>query len=150
MAGLTRYEPWDLLKQMRKDMDELFSTQFPSIQNNLEGYSSSSWVPAVDVREEDDKYVIHADVPGVDPKDIDVNIDNGVLTIKGEKKHEASDSGKNYKRIERSYGTFFRQFTLPDTADVENIKAKSANGVLELTIPKTTKSASTKKIEVEG
>lgn len=150
MAGLTKYEPWDVLRQMRREMDNIFSNKFPDIQSDMTESTGTNWVPAVDVREEDDKFLIHADIPGVNPKDIDVSVDNGVLTIKGEKKHESSESEKSYKRVERSYGSFFRQFTLPESADFEAISAKSANGVLELIIPKSAKAAAKRQINVEG
>ncbi|MDX1810688.1 MAG: Hsp20/alpha crystallin family protein [Gammaproteobacteria bacterium] len=147
---MIKYEPWDMLKQMHKEMDNLFSSRFPDLQSDIAGFAGSNWVPAVDVKEEDDKFVIHADIPGVAPKDIKVNIENGVLTIKGEKKHERTESEKNFRRIERSSGSFFRQFSLPETVDPDHISAKSDNGVLELTIPKTSKTKSNREITVEG
>jgi len=150
MSDLSKYEPWGMLKQMRKEMDDVFSHRFPDLQSNVSGFSNSNWVPAVDVKEDDDKFVIHADVPGVAPKDIKVDIENGVLTIQGEKKHERTESEKNFKRIERSSGNFYRQFSLPDNVDSDAISAKGDNGVLELTIPKTTKPNGNRKIEVQG
>lgn len=150
MANMTKYEPWGMLRQMHKEIDNLFSNRFPDLQSDMAGFTGSNWVPAVDVKEEENQFIIHADVPGVNPKDIHVNIENGILTIKGEKKHESTESEKNFKRIERSSGSFFRQFSLPDNVDADAISAKSVNGVLELIIPKTTKSKSARKISVEG
>ena len=121
---LTRYEPWNLLDQMRREMDARTS----------EGSSmaTSDWVPAVDIKEEQDSFVILADIPGVDPKDIEVHMENGMLTIKGEKESEKKEEREGYKRVERSYGSFYRRFGLPDTADAEKITAKSNHGVLEV------------------
>lgn len=98
--------------------------------------ATAEWAPAVDIKEENDKFVIHADIPGVKPEDIDISMENGVLTIRGEKKTEAETEKEGYKRVERTYGSFYRRFSLPDTADSDAISAVSKHGVLELTIPK--------------
>ena len=99
--------------------------------------ATSRWTPAVDIREDAEQFTITADIPGVEPKDIEVTMENGVLTIKGERKLEARDEGDNgYRRVERVYGGFYRRFTLPDTADAEAISAAGKHGVLEVTIPK--------------
>jgi HSP20 family protein len=90
----------------------------------------------VDIKEENDKFVLHADIPGVKPEAIDISMENGVLTVKGEKKTEATTEQEGYKRVERSFGSFYRRFSLPDTADAEAISAKSKHGVLEIVIPK--------------
>jgi HSP20 family protein len=111
--------------------------------------TGGDWTPAVDIKEEKNAYIIHADIPGVDPKDIEVQMENGVLTVKGERESEKKEEREGYKRIERSKGSFFRSFSLPDSVDGDKISAKSKNGVLEVTIPKTTKNGS-KKITVEG
>ncbi|MFP4244636.1 MAG: Hsp20/alpha crystallin family protein, partial [Ectothiorhodospira sp.] len=109
----------------------------------------SDWVPAVDIREEKDAYVLHADVPGVDPKAIEVHMENGVLTIRGDRKEESTEERENYKRVERVRGSFYRRFSLPDTADAERISARSVNGVLEVRIPKQEK-VQPRRITVEG
>ncbi len=90
----------------------------------------------MDIKETRDAFILHADVPGVDPKDIDVHMENGILTIKGDRESEKKDEREGYKRVERQYGAFYRRFSLPDTADAEKIAAKCKNGVLEITIPK--------------
>jgi len=127
-----KYEPWNLLDQMRREMDRAVDTR------TAEGSSvaTSDWVPAVDIKEEKDSFVIVADIPGVDPKDIEVHMENGMLTIKGEKESEKKEEREGYKRVERSFGSFYRRFSLPDTADSEKISAKSNNGVLEVRIAK--------------
>ena len=129
---LMKYEPWNLLDQMRREMDRAMDTR------TAEGSSvaTSDWVPAVDIKEEKDSFVIVADIPGVDPKDIEVHMENGMLTIKGEKESEKKEEREGYKRVERSFGSFYRRFSLPDTADAEKITAKSNNGVLEVRIAK--------------
>ena len=142
---LMKYEPWTLLEQMRREMDRAMDTR------TAEGSSvaTSDWVPAVDIKEESDSFVIVADIPGVDPKDIEVNMDNGMLTIKGEKESEKKEEREGYKRVERSYGSFYRRFSLPDTADPEKITAKSNNGVLEVRIEKQ-EQVQPRKISVNG
>jgi HSP20 family protein len=134
--ALMRYEPWRGLDRLHNEMDRLFRSYLPAESDNEMSSSVCDWTPAVDVKEEDDRFLIQADIPGVDPKDIEVHMDKGMLTIKGERKSEARDEHNGYKRVERVYGSFFRRFTMPDTADAENIKAESKNGVLEIVIPK--------------
>lgn len=136
MKTLRYYEPWNALSQMYKDLETLYSQN-----GQLSGYedsaiATSSWVPSVDIKEEENRFVIHADIPGVDPKDIEVTMENGVLTIKGERNGETKEERKNYKRIERVRGAFYRRFSLPDTADAEKITAVGKHGVLEVIIPK--------------
>ncbi len=133
--GLMRYEPWGLLDQMRREMERAVDSR----AEEGSSVATSDWVPAVDIKEEDDAFMIVADIPGVDPKDIEVHMDNGVLTIKGEKETESKDEREGYKRVERSYGSFYRRFSLPDTADPEKISAKSNHGVLEVRIAKQEK-----------
>ncbi|WP_026278900.1 MULTISPECIES: Hsp20/alpha crystallin family protein [Thioalkalivibrio] len=128
---MMRYEPWSLLGQLSRELGRM-----PELSGTEDSAATSDWAPAVDIREENDAYVLHADIPGVDPKDIELNMENGVLTLRGERRHESEEEQNGYKRIERVRGTFFRRFSLPDTADAENISARSENGVLEVRIPK--------------
>lgn len=137
--ALIRYEPWQGLNRLHDELDRMFRgymTPANSDAGNETTSSTSDWTPAVDVKEEENRFLIHADIPGVDPKDIEVHMDNGVLTIKGERNSETKDEKNGYKRVERMYGSFYRRFTLPDTADAEQIKAECRNGVLEIAIPK--------------
>jgi HSP20 family protein len=90
----------------------------------------------VDIREEDKRFVIEADIPGVDPKDIEVNMDKGVLSIRGERKSESKTESGKYSRVERSHGVFYRRFALPDSANPDGISATGRHGVLEIEIPK--------------
>lgn len=144
---LVRYEPWGMLNQLRRDMDRMYQSQTDGEEST--SVATSAWVPAVDIKETDDAFEIHADIPGVDPKDIDVHMENGVLTIKGERESEKKEEKEGFKRVEREWGSFYRRFSLPDTADAEKISAKSKHGVLEITIPKQEK-VQPRKISVDS
>jgi HSP20 family protein len=140
--AITRYQPWGLLNQLQRELERAHEG------NGGEGsIATAEWAPAVDIKEENDKFVLHADIPGVKPEEIEVSMENGVLTIKGEKKTEANTEREGYKRVERTYGSFYRRFSLPDTANSDAINAKSKNGVLEIVIPKR-ESVKPKKINV--
>jgi HSP20 family protein len=127
--SLIRYEP-NLLAQFHDEIGRLFDARLNPV---------SEWTPAVDVKETEKEYIIHADVPGVQPDDIDVTLEDGVLTIKGVRNWENKEETDNYKRVERARGSFYRRFALPDTADAESVSAKSKDGVLEIIIPKQEK-----------
>ena len=139
--NVVRYEPWGLLRRFHDDVNQLFgeSQVAASAEGDRSRIVTSNWTPAVDIKEEEGRFVLKADVPGVDPKDIDVTMEDGVLTIKGERRYESEDEANGYKRVERSYGTFYRRFSLPDTANAEDITAKGKDGVLEVVIPKLEK-----------
>ena len=98
--------------------------------------ASRPWSPAVDIYENENELVLKADIPEIDPKNVGIQIENGTLTLKGERKFEEQKNGKGYHRIERGYGTFVRAFTLPDTVDAEKVKADYKNGVLSVKLPK--------------
>lgn len=144
--SLTRYEPRNTMEQLRREMGRMFEG-LPAIDEGS-NIATSDWVPAVDIKENEKEFVIHADIPGVDPNDIDVHMEDGMLTIKGERESESKEEHEGYKRIERKRGSFYRRFSLPDTANADKISAKSKNGVLEITIPKQEK-AQARKIEVK-
>lgn len=140
--SLVRYEPFALLDRLQKEFNRLGS--FDPFAGEEAGDDNSNiavshWRPAVDIKEEADRFVILADLPGVNPEEIDVTMENGVLTLKGERKSEKTEEREGYKRVERARGTFYRRFSLPDTADADRIEAKSRDGVLEITIPKMDK-----------
>ena len=130
--ALTSYQPLTILNQIQREMNRLFEAR----QSDNERLSSATcdWVPPVDIKEESNRFVMFADIPGVDAKDIEVSMENGMLTIKGERKPEAQ--GDDLRRSERLYGTFYRRFMMPDTADAEGISAQGRNGVLQIVIPK--------------
>ena len=136
--NLIRYEPWGFVNQLHGEINRLFDRGY-SGQDRESGLTASDWIPAVDIKEEDNRFLIHADVPGVDPKDIEITMEDGILTLKGERKSETREERDGYRRVERVSGQFFRRFTLPDTADAEGVTAKGSNGVLEISIPKQPK-----------
>jgi HSP20 family protein len=125
---IVNYEPWALVSRFQRQLER-------ALGDSADG-ASVSWIPHVDIHEEAERFVVVADVPGVDGKDIDITADKGVLTIKGERRAEKQSSKDGYQRVERATGTFLRRFTLPESADAEAIKATHVNGVLEVTIPK--------------
>ena len=133
---LSNYEPWSLLNQFRRDLDQLFGYPTAERSESDSAIATSSWVPAVDIKEEAHAFIIEADIPGVDPKEIEISMENGVLTIKGQRTLEQEQERQSYKRVERLHGTFYRRFSLPDTADAEKVAAQGKNGVLQITIPK--------------
>lgn len=145
---LIRYKPYSLLHSVKQEMDKLFDSAFQDFPIDATENMPSKWHPKVDIQEKDDCYIVTADIPGVDPKDIKISINNNTLIIQGEKVLENRENDKNYQRIERYSGSFYRQFSLPANVDGGNIKAKSKHGVLELALPKT-KVSSTRYIEVK-
>ncbi|HWP94302.1 MAG TPA: Hsp20/alpha crystallin family protein [Gammaproteobacteria bacterium] len=139
---LMRYEPWRLVNQLQNEINRMFDSRFFNL-GRFDADESSvvtcDWIPAVDIKEEADRFVLTADIPGVDPKDIEVTMENGQLTIRGERKSESREERDGYRRVERVTGTFYRRFALPDTADADGITARGVNGVLEVVIPKQQK-----------
>lgn len=130
---MTIYRPLRNLNHLQREMSRLFE---PALSTENDEFSSSDWTPAVDVKEEEDRFLIRADLPGVDPKDIELHIEKGMLSIRGERESEAKEEREGYKRVERMHGSFYRRFSLPDNVDADNIKADSSHGVLEISIPK--------------
>lgn len=135
--NLVNYDPWRDLRNVRQQMDRLWGDRFPSAWNDdSSSIATSVWSPAVDIKEEQDRFELHADLPGVDAKDIDVTMENSVLTIKGERRSETEDQRENYSRTERVYGSFYRRFALPNSAEADKIEASYKDGVLKVVIPK--------------
>ena len=128
---IVRYEPWALLSRFQRQLDR-------ALNETAEDASSASvsWIPHVDIREEAERFVVVADLPGVEAKDISVTAEKGVLTVRGERRSEKKSTAEGYERVERASGTFLRRFTLPESAEAEAIKATHVNGVLEISIPK--------------
>ena len=145
MTLITR-DPWHLMQQWQ---NENRSFPFhPATHDDTANIVGGDWVPAVDIKEEADRYVIHADIPGVEPEKIELSMENGMLTIKGERRDETIEEKENYKRVERSYGSFYRRFSLPDNIDAGKISASGKDGVLEIVLPKT-EAMKTHKIEIK-
>ena len=132
----TRFEPWSLINLLHQDLDQIAGRRYGLAENNGNGSSVADWVPAVDIVEQKDRYVLRADVPGVRPEDINVNMEKGVLSLSGERRQESTDESQGMRRVERVSGKFYRRFNLPETADAEEISARSADGILEVVIPK--------------
>jgi HSP20 family protein len=131
MALMTRWDPWRDLQRLQEDVSRAFDDRL-----GLRGGESVGWTPAVDIYEDEEGISLRFDLVGVDPKDVDIRFENGVLTLRGERKLEREDKRDNYHRIELSYGTFTRSFSLPGTIDAEKIGADSKNGVLTVVLPK--------------
>jgi HSP20 family protein len=137
----TRYNnPWGFFDQLQRELHNPVTRGSDS--------ESRDWAPAVDVRENDKTYTLLVDIPGINPKDIDVSMEKGMLAIKGNREKNEAVEGENYRRVERSYGSFARYFDLPDSVDADNIEAIANNGVLTVTIPKQ-EVATSRRIEVK-
>ena len=134
--SLVRYEPWRGVGQLQDEINRLFG----SWSNTDSSSATADWMPSVDINELADSFKLHVDVPGVDPKDVEITLDGGVLTIAGERQFvKSNDESATSRRSERVYGRFYRRFILPDTVDAEKVEASNRHGVLEITIPKQAK-----------
>jgi HSP20 family protein len=133
--ALVRYEPTNLFDQFNNEINRFLNVAPRQRAANQD----RNWMPAVDIREEDDRFVLSADIPGVERKDVEVTMEDGVLTIKGERHAETEEKREGFHRRERVHGTFMRQFTLPDTVNADNISATVKEGVLHIEIPKQAK-----------
>lgn len=134
MTFLTRFERWDPFEELttlRDRMDRLWTRL-----NTDDTPALADWSPTSDVVESKDEIVIKAELPGIDEKNVDVEIEGGVLTIKGERNAEKETEEKGYRRVERSYGSFLRAFTLPPSVEPEKVSATFTNGLLEVHLPK--------------
>jgi HSP20 family protein len=135
MTVLTRFEPFRDLSTLQERMNRLFRESYNEAGRD-ESLTTSSFAPAVDVYEDEHTVTLKIEVPGIDEKDIDVRIENNVLTVHGERKIEKEEKEENYRRVERQYGSFTRTFTLPTTVDSENVQATYDKGVLKIALPK--------------
>ena len=133
MTTMARLEPFRGLSTLQDQFNRLFNESF---HNHAEESALTSWAPAVDIYETANELVVKADLPEVNEKDIDVRVENNLLTIRGERKLEKSVSEENYLRVERTYGAFSRSFSLPNTVNAEAIGAEYKNGTLTVTLPK--------------
>jgi HSP20 family protein len=131
---------------LHRDLDRLAARHIPASEGDA---VVTDWVPAVDIIEEKDRFVLRADLPGVDPADIEVSMDAGILTVAGQRRQESRSEDAGLQRLERASGRFFRRFSLPDTADAENISAQCRNGILEVSIPKQPQ-VQARRIEVQA
>ena len=132
--NVTRLEPYSIFGLLNRNLDP-----FPHRRLTTPDHRENAivdWVPAVDISEEKERFVLRADLPGVVPDVIDISMDKGVLTVSGERSLESNSETDGFRRVERISGKFERRFSLPDSADADNISARSSNGTLEVTIPK--------------
>ena len=132
-----------LQDEIKQVFDRFFETD-----TDASSVVTSQWVPRVDVKEEPERFVIFADLPGVDPASIEVNMDKGLLSIRGERRAEEKSEGERYSRVERAHGVFYRRFALPESANPDGVSATGRHGVLEITIPKRPE-ASPRRINVQ-
>lgn len=145
--NLKNYDPYGMIPR-HGDVSRLLNALMPHVERE-EAAAGYDWVPAVDIKEQGNRYIIHADVPGIKPEDIDVSLEDSVLTIRGERRFDNEETKDGYQRVERVRGTFYRRFTIPDTADQEKVIAKCNDGVLEVVIEKQQR-ALPKKIAVSS
>jgi HSP20 family protein len=143
--AIIRFDPW-------REIDDLFDRYTRAAgqprTGNQDVATTGDWAPQVDIAETDKAFVIKAEIPEVKKEDVKVTVDNGILTIRGDRKQEKTDNGKKFHRIERHYGSFTRSFTLPDNVDETNVKASFKDGMLKLQIHKT-EEVKAKAIEVK-
>jgi HSP20 family protein len=133
MRTIARWAPLRGVTTLQDQINRLFSESFGRTGQES---SLSAWAPAVDIYETEHELVVEADLPDVDPQDLDIRVENNILTIRGERKFEKKVNEENYLRVERSYGSFARSFTLANTVNTDAIKAEYQTGVLTLSIPK--------------
>lgn len=142
-------DPFRLMNQFQREVNRLFDNRAASRRAQFTDVERGEWIPPVDIQEETDQYIINADLPGVDSKDIEVTMEKGILTLRGTRTIQNGKQKDIFSRRERPTGSFYRRFVLPETADVEHITAQGKNGVLQVVIPKRQK-AETRRINVEG
>ena len=132
MNNVTRWNPTTAYLTQREPFFRLFDSFF---NNDVQGEETRAWVPPVDIQENGDAYLFHAELPGMKKEDIHITLENNVLRLSGERKFEKDAKKENYHRVERTYGTFHRSFTLPSTVDAGRVTADFKNGVLTVTLP---------------
>ena len=138
---LVRYEPWSAVERLHRQIGQIFGGNIDAPAANGDAAQATedagaTWSPSVDVFEQTDSFVVRADLPGVEPKDIQITAEKGVLSVTGERKLERPEDQKSVSRLERVEGRFLRRFTLPENVKTDDIRARHLNGVLEVTIPK--------------
>lgn len=148
IMNIVKYDPFRELRNLQDEMTRLFTGVAPAGYSR-EDMMSGGWNPSVDIWEEKDNLVLEAELPGMRRDDFELTIENNVITLRGERKFEKKADGDNYHRVERSYGSFTRSFTLPQNVTAEGAKAEFNNGVLHVTLPKREETKA-RKIEISG
>src|SRR5919202_3026908 len=143
---IVRYDPFRDLRTLQDEVNRLFSSNLARTFDD-EGIARGAWNPSVDIYENKDQIVLEAELPGMNREDFDLTIENNVITLRGERRFEKKEDSDNYHRVERSYGSFSRSFTLPQTVNAEGATAEYRNGVLRVTLPKR-KQGTARRIEV--
>src|SRR5574341_2284614 len=136
MAIVRWWDPWRDLATIQDKMNQLFEDTFTRGRGREEGLTPAMWAPAVDIYETDAAVVVKAEIPGVEREQVGIDVKDGILTLRGERKFEKELKEENYHRMERSYGTFVRSFSVPTSVDADRITAKLKDGVLEVQLPK--------------
>ena len=153
MVNITRRNPYTEMTPLGDRLNQLFSQPFGPLWRLAgaaeQALTAGSFVPAVDIYEDEHNIILTAETPGIDEKDLDISLENNVLTVSGERKMENQEKQDNFHRIERSYGRFTRSFNLPPTVDPDNVKAEFNNGLLKITLPKR-EEAKPKQIKIEA
>src|SRR2546423_15420061 len=145
--SIIRYDPFRDLRALQDEVNRLFTGNMARFDD--EGIARGAWMPSVDIYENKDQIVIEAELPGMKREDFDLSFENNVITLRGERRFEKKDESDNYHRVERSYGSFTRSFTLPPTVSGEGIAAEYRNGVLRVTLPKP-EEVKARRIEIQG
>jgi HSP20 family protein len=146
--SIVRYDPFRDLRSLQDEVNRLFSTNLTRSFGD-EGIARGAWNPSVDIFENKDQIVLEAELPGMNREDFELTIENNVITLRGERRFEKKDENDNYHRVERSYGSFTRSFTLPQTVTAESAVAEYRNGVLRVTLPKR-EEIKARRIEIQG
>ncbi|SLM49597.1 Heat shock protein, Hsp20 family [Nitrospira japonica] len=135
--ALVRWDPFRELEDMSERLNRMFARPAPRTGNGKEALTVADWMPTVDISETDGEYLIKAELPEVKKEDVKVTVEDGVLTLQGERRQDKEEKGKKFHRVERSYGSFVRSFTLPESVDDTAVKAEYKDGILALHLPKT-------------
>lgn len=143
--NLVRWNPFGEMGHLQNQMNRLFEAAIQG--HNGDATGTTSWIPAADIYESDNDLVVNLDLPGIDAKNVDIRVENNVLTIRGERQMSEKHNAESFHRVERYYGAFARSFALATSVDTEKIRASYANGVLSITLPKA-EAAKPRKIQI--
>ena len=147
--NIINYDPFREMRNLQDEVNRLFSSSFSRGEGGDNGLTRGAWSPSVDIFENKNEIVLEAEMPGINADDVNISIENNILTLTGERRFEKKDEGDNFHRVERSYGSFTRSFTLPSTVSSENAQAEFENGVLRLKLAKR-EEAKPRRIEIKA